>query len=180
VTGPSSDLTCRRGPISVWRQLVALGVAVVAAVPLLTGCEAVEDGAAGLTVDSQGHLEGVVHSCHRMIIGVSTSWSENVEPYRQHTVGDWVSPGTRDATIPLSDDPGVGWRATQRTVQPTGSHEYVFAGYFKDENASTRFLTFTASDLLTLRPGRILSDHVVDGKEELQQTTLADFAAGAC
>jgi hypothetical protein len=88
--------------------------------------------------------------------------------------------GTRDATILLSDDPGVGWRATQRTGQPTGSHEYVFGGYFKDDNASTRFLTFTASDLLTLHAGWILSDHVVDGMEELQQTTLADFVAGAC
>jgi hypothetical protein len=164
-----------------WRGPFALGVALLAAAPLLAGCEAVEDGAAGLTVDGQGHLVGVLHSCHRAIIGASTWWSEETQPYREHTLGDWaLSPGKHDATLLLSDDPGPGWRATQRTVALDDAHEYVFVGYFKDRNASTRFVTFTAADVKTLRPGRVLSDQVVDGKDELRQSSLADFVAKAC
>lgn len=163
-----------------WPRAAAVAV-LLAASPLLSGCTAVEDGAAGLTVDEQGNLVGVIHSCHRTILGAQIWWSESVEPYTSHSIGDWeTADGGRNANIRLTDDPGTGWHATQTTLPMDASHVYTFAGSFQDANASTRFVTFRVEDLSILKPGRILSDHIVGGNDELQLTTYADFVKTAC
>ncbi|WP_232838519.1 hypothetical protein [Streptomyces geranii] len=158
-------------------QRSAGALAVCAALATTSGCGVPVDAVAGISVDAEGRLLGVIMVCGHHIDGASL-YIPRDEPDKNVTVGHWTAehplkPGL--TTWPLNT-PAAGWTATKYPNSLTARTTYTLYGWTKDNSWSASSISFTTADRDRLTPDMVRYQDY----ESTVTVPVAEFKTKAC
>ncbi|MEU6251207.1 hypothetical protein [Streptomyces sp. NPDC047043] len=166
---------------SAFRRVVGV-VSAGLALTATAGCTVPEDAVAGISVDDDGRLLGVMMVCGHQIDG-ATVYVESADVDDERTVGSWTAHRPLKAgltTWPL-DASAAGWTTTTSLTPLNAKTTYVLYGWTKDNSWSSSSVSFTLTDQARLTPGTVLYDDIsANGDESTAVVPLAKFKATAC
>ena len=140
-----------------------LRYAIVGVVALgsLAGCTVPPGGRVGLTVDSDGHLAGIVAMCDHKIDGFSVyEFNEDIDEGDGDVVADWKSRRSIGSvfTWKVTESGDPQWVSSEpldvKALKP--DQEYAIYGWTTDNSWSADGPKFKPADLEELTPGTVL------------------------
>jgi hypothetical protein len=136
-------------------------LAALVSVFLLSSCTVESDGYAGVTVDSNGHVQALIQTCKHSMDGATIYWGEDPKggdsPDAQ--IGQWEftrSTVGQPVTWPVDADRALDVRATGPIKAMAPGRTYALYGGTKDNSWSAAHVSFTLNDLKALKPGQVL------------------------
>ena len=131
-----------------------VAVAVLIASGALTSCSPDSAGAVGLSLDSDGHLVGVVQVCQGTVdlAGVTRETNRQESGNR---IGRWKSDSPKKGFFLLRfDEPPAEWEPLVNYEAPSSGTDYVFF-VSNEDGDSEASITFNLSDLAGLPEGEV-------------------------
>ncbi|WP_369034125.1 hypothetical protein [Streptomyces adonidis] len=154
---------------------LAGALAASAALTTTSGCTVPIDAVAGISVNADGDLLGVMMVCGHQIDGATLYVADSDS---EADVGSWTAARPLKAglaTWPL-DAPAAGWTATTSLKPLTARTTYTLYGWTEDNSWSSTSVSFTLTDLDRLTPGTVR----YEGEESAVTVPVAEFKARAC
>ncbi|MFJ1754311.1 hypothetical protein [Kitasatospora sp. NPDC088134] len=153
----------------------ALAAAALAALATTSGCTVAVHAVAGISVDQDGHLLGVLMVCSKRIDVVSLEYDDG---HRMATVGRWAADPARGPgpAVWTLDAPAEGWTAETPMAPLVAGTTYRLRGGTRDDSSAASSVSFTTADRERLTPGNVRYERGSD----VLTVPVAEFEAAAC
>ena len=152
----------------------------------VTACSPIQDGKAGITRDSFGHLVGLAKACQGEYNGAVIYQDDDPTGQTLVNVAKWSRPGaTSDLlTWVLEDDSPSAWTTSGpvTSMALTAGHVYVMDAFGDNQKWSADDLRFTVGDLKRITADTVLVP-TADPKTGQSRPALiprAEFTSSAC
>lgn len=168
-------------------HLARRAVGTLAACVMLAGCAPDELGASGVTVDAAGAPVLLLLVCRGhvdragVLMDDPTSEVDTavIRLHARHPIGKGLT------EIQLSNPDARVWETIQGSVRDLKEHVvYGATSITNDHSGGTRDISFTLSELASLKPGQVLHAVYKSGKNgpflATVTTTLDDFSRNGC
>jgi len=165
---------------------VACGCLALTVAVAVTACTPIQDGKAGITRDTSGHLVGLAKACQGEYNGAVIYQDDDPTGQTLVNVAKWSRPDTTGdlLTWGLGDSSPSTW-ATSRPLTSTAltaGHRYVMDAFGDNQKWSADDLRFTVGDLRSITADTVLVANT-DPKTGQSRPALIprdQFTASAC
>ncbi|MFF3375107.1 hypothetical protein ACFYXF_19420 [Streptomyces sp. NPDC002680] len=156
------------------RRLVG-ALAACAALTTTSGCTVPIDAVAGISVNADGDLLGVMMVCGHHIDGATLYAADSDS---EADLGSWSAARPLKAGLATwsLDAPATGWTATTSLKPLTAKTTYTLYGWTEDNSWSSSSVSFTTADRDGLTPGTVR----YEGDESAVTVPVAEFKARVC